>query len=131
MKKQIYEVIPNGSYRAVIHSVNFIEKSKSSGRPCLKFEMVIEDGFYQSRREWKYIVTDADWGKKQARSDLKACGVDFKALQDLEKANGAKIFLEIKTSVGKDGKEYRNRYLRRRIEDNLPECSSIANNLPF
>lgn len=131
MVKQDYEVIADGSYRAFVHSVNFIEKSKSSGRPCVKFEFVIEDPPYQNRHEWKYIVTDVEWGKKQARSDLKTCGIDFQTLRDLEKAVGAKIFLGIKTSLGKDGKEYRNRNLKKRIEENLGERSSIETVLPF
>ena len=108
-----FENLPDGEYIGEIEKFE-TKNSKSSGKPMAVITVTVEDG----KKEFKYLMLAGEDLKStqtavaRAVSQLKKLGVDGVELEDFltgaEKLVGTKVSLNIKTTVSKAGKEFRN-----------------------
>ena len=108
-----FENLPDGSYVGEIEKFE-TKNSKSSGKPMAVITIAVEDG----KKEFKYLMLAGEDLKStqtavaRAVTQLKKLGVDGVELGDFldnaEKLVGTKVNMNIKTTVSKAGKEFRN-----------------------
>lgn len=108
-----FENLPDGEYIGEIEKFE-TKNSKSSGKPMAVITVTVEDG----KKEFKYLMLAGEDLKStqtavaRAVSQLKKLGVDGVELEDFltgaEKLVGTRVSLNIKTTVSKAGKEFRN-----------------------
>lgn len=108
-----FENLPDGSYVGEIEKFE-IKNSKSSGKPMAVITVAVEDG----KKEFKYLMLAGEDLKStqtavaRAVTQLKKLGVDGVELGDFldnaEKLVGTRVNMNIKTTVSKAGKEFRN-----------------------
>ena len=108
-----FENLPDGSYVGEIEKFE-TKNSKSSGKPMAVITIAVEDG----KKEFKYLMLAGEDLKStqtavaRAVTQLKKLGVDGVELGDFldnaEKLVGARVNINIKTTVSKAGKEFRN-----------------------
>lgn len=108
-----FENLPDGEYIGEIEKFE-TKNSKSSGKPMAVITVAVEDG----KKEFKYLMLAGEDLKStqtavaRAVSQLKKLGVDGVELEDFltgaEKLVGTRVSLNIKTTVSKAGKEFRN-----------------------
>ena len=108
-----FENLPDGEYIGEIEKFE-TKNSKSSGKPMAVITVTVEDG----KKEFKYLMLAGEDLKStqtavaRAVSQLKKLGVDGVELEDFltgaEKLVGTRVRLNIKTTVSKAGKEFRN-----------------------
>ena len=108
-----FENLPDGSYVGEIEKFE-TKNSKSSGKPMAVITIAVEDG----KKEFKYLMLAGEDLKStqtavaRAVTQLKKLGVDGVELGDFldnaEKRVGTRGNMNIKTTVSKAGKEFRN-----------------------
>ena len=108
-----FENLPDGSYVGEIEKFE-TKNSKSSGKPMAVITVAVEDG----KKEFKYLMLAGEDLKStqtavaRAVTQLKKLGVDGVELGDFldnaEKLVGTRVSVNIKTTVSKAGKEFRN-----------------------
>lgn len=108
-----FENLPDGSYVGEIEKFE-TKNSKSSGKPMAVITIAVEDG----KKEFKYLMLAGEDLKStqtavaRAVTQLKKLGVDGVELGDFldnaEKLVGTRVNINIKTTVSKAGKEFRN-----------------------
>ena len=108
-----FENLPDGSYVGEIEKFE-TKNSKSSGKPMAVITVAVEDG----KKEFKYLMLAGEDLKStqtavaRAVTQLKKLGVDGVELGDFldnaEKLVGTRVNMNIKTTVSKAGKEFRN-----------------------
>ena len=108
-----FENLPDGSYVGEIEKFE-TKNSKSSGKPMAVITITVEDG----KKEFKYLMLAGEDLKStqtavaRAVKQLKKLGVDGVELGDFldnaEKLVGTRVNMNIKTTVSKAGKEFRN-----------------------
>ena len=108
-----FENLPDGSYVGEIEKFE-TKNSKSSGKPMAVITIAVEDG----KKECKYLMLAGEDLKStqtavaRAVTQLKKLGVDGVELGDFldnaEKLVGTRVNMNIKTTVSKAGKEFRN-----------------------
>lgn len=108
-----FENLPDGSYIGEIEKFE-TKNSKSSGKPMAVITIAVEDG----KKEFKYLMLAGEDLKStqtavaRAVTQLKKLGVDGVELGDFldnaEKLVGTRVNMNIKTTVSKAGKEFRN-----------------------
>lgn len=108
-----FENLPDGSYVGEIEKFE-TKNSKSSGKPMAVITITVEDG----KKEFKYLMLAGEDLKStqtavaRAVTQLKKLGVDGVELGDFldnaEKLVGTRVNMNIKTTVSKAGKEFRN-----------------------
>ncbi len=108
-----FENLPDGSYVGEIEKFE-TKNSKSSGKPMAVITIAVEDG----KKEFKYLMLAGEDLKStqtavaRAVTQLKKLGVDGVELGDFldnaEKLVGTRVNMNIKTTVSKAGKEFRN-----------------------
>lgn len=108
-----FENLPDGSYVGEIEKFE-TKNSKSSGKPMAVITVAVEDG----KKEFKYLMLAGEDLKStqtavaRAVTQLKKLGVDGVELGDFldnaEKLVGTRVNINIKTTVSKAGKEFRN-----------------------
>ena len=108
-----FENLPDGSYVGEIEKFE-TKNSKNSGKPMAVITIAVEDG----KKEFKYLMLAGEDLKStqtavaRAVTQLKKLGVDGVELGDFldnaEKLVGTKVNMNIKTTVSKAGKEFRN-----------------------
>ena len=108
-----FENLPDGSYVGEIEKFE-TKNSKSSGKPMAVITIAVEDG----KKEFKYLMLAGEDLKltqtavARAVTQLKKLGVDGVELGDFldnaEKLVGTRVNINIKTTVSKAGKEFRN-----------------------
>ena len=108
-----FENLPDGSYIGEIEKFE-TKNSKSSGKPMAVITVAVEDG----KKEFKYLMLAGEDLKStqtavaRAVTQLKKLGVDGVELGDFldnaEKLVGTRVNMNIKTTVSKAGKEFRN-----------------------
>ena len=108
-----FENLPDGSYVGEIEKFE-TKNSKSSGKPMAVIAIAVEDG----KKEFKYLMLAGEDLKStqtavaRAVTQLKKLGVDGVELGDFldnaEKLVGTRVNINIKTTVSKAGKEFRN-----------------------
>lgn len=108
-----FENLPDGSYVGEIEKFE-TKNSKSSGKPMAVITVAVEDG----KKEFKYLMLAGEDLKStqtavaRAVTQLKKLGVDGVELGDFldnaEKLVGTRVSMNIKTTVSKAGKEFRN-----------------------
>ena len=108
-----FENLPDGSYVGEIEKFE-TKNSKSSGKPMDVITIAVEDG----KKEFKYLMLAGEDLKStqtavaRAVTQLKKLGVDGVELGDFldnaEKLVGTRVNMNIKTTVSKAGKEFRN-----------------------
>lgn len=107
-----YDNVPDGIYKAIIHSVEFKE-SKSSGNLMFVWEFIYTDEEYINRHEWKYSVLNSPQNMKRLVTDLEKFGIKCDTIENIrngmEDLLDVEVELTIKTIVSKsNGNEYRN-----------------------
>ena len=112
VKVDDYSPVPDGTYDAIIHTVEFTE-SKKSGKLMFKWEFIYTTEEYENKHEWKYNVLDKPENMKRLTTDLEKFGVNCSSMDSIR--NGMQdlldvpVLLTIKTTVSKsNGQEYRN-----------------------
>lgn len=108
-----FENLPDGNYVGEIEKFE-TKNSKSSGKPMAVITIAVEDG----KKEFKYLMLAGEDLKStqtavaRAVTQLKKLGVDGVELGDFldnaEKLVGTRVNMNIKTTVSKAGKEFRN-----------------------
>lgn len=108
-----FENLPDGSYVGEIEKFE-TKNSKNSGKPMAVITVAVEDG----KKEFKYLMLAGEDLKStqtavaRAVTQLKKLGVDGVELGDFldnaEKLVGTRVNMNIKTTVSKAGKEFRN-----------------------
>ena len=108
-----FENLPDGSYVGEIEKFE-TKNSKSSGKPMAVITIAVEDG----KKEFKYLMLAGEDLKStqtavaRTVTQLKKLGVDGVELGDFldnaEKLVGTRVNMNIKTTVSKAGKEFRN-----------------------
>lgn len=108
-----FENLPDGSYVGEIEKFE-TKNSKNSGKPMAVITIAVEDG----KKEFKYLMLAGEDLKStqtavaRAVTQLKKLGVDGVELEDFldnaEKLVGTRVNINIKTTVSKAGKEFRN-----------------------
>lgn len=108
-----FENLPDGSYVGEIEKFE-TKNSKNSGKPMAVITIAVEDG----KKEFKYLMLAGEDLKStqtavaRAVTQLKKLGVDGVELGDFlsnaEKLVGTRVNMNIKTTVSKAGKEFRN-----------------------
>lgn len=108
-----FENLPDGNYVGEIEKFE-TKNSKSSGKPMAVITVAVEDG----KKEFKYLMLAGEDLKStqtavaRAVTQLKKLGVDGVELGDFldnaEKLVGTRVNMNIKTTVSKAGKEFRN-----------------------
>ena len=108
-----FENLPDGSYVGEIEKFE-TKNSKSSGKPMAVITVAVEDG----KKEFKYLMLAGEDLKStqtavaRAVTQLKKLGVDGVELGDFldnaAKLVGTRVNMNIKTTVSKAGKEFRN-----------------------
>ena len=108
-----FENLPDGNYVGEIEKFE-TKNSKSSGKPMAVITVAGEDG----KKEFKYLMLAGEDLKStqtavaRAVTQLKKLGVDGVELGDFldnaEKLVGTRVNMNIKTTVSKAGKEFRN-----------------------
>ena len=108
-----FENLPDGSYVGEIEKFE-TKNSKSSGKPMAVITIAVEDG----KKEFKYLMLAGEDLKStqtavaRAVTQLRKLGVDGVELGDFldnaEKLVGTRVNINIKTTVSKAGKEFRN-----------------------
>lgn len=108
-----FEQLPDGEYIGEIEKFE-TKNSKSSGKPMAVITVAVEDG----KKEFKYLMLAGEDLKStqtavaRAVSQLKKLGIEGVELGDFlanaEKLVGTRVKLNIKTTVSKAGKEFRN-----------------------
>ena len=106
-----FEPVVDGTYNAVIESVGFT--TSKNDNYMFKWEFIIQDKPYVNRHEWKYTVLNKPENMKRLTTDLAKFGINITSMDaiknGLENLLDVPVYLSIKTSEGKDGKEgYRN-----------------------
>lgn len=107
-----FDKLPDGDYEAVVESVGFTE-SKNTGNLMFKWEFIITGPTHVKCHEWKYVVLNKAENMKRLTTDLAKFGINITSMDaiknGLENLLDVPVYLSIKTSEGKDGKEgYRN-----------------------
>ena len=112
VKVDDYSLVPDGTYDAIIHTVEFTE-SKNTGKLMFKWEFIYTTEEYENKHEWKYNVLDKPENMKRLTTDLEKFGVNCSSMDSIR--NGMQdlldvpVLLTIKTTVSKsNGQEYRN-----------------------
>lgn len=108
-----FENLPDGSYVGEIEKFE-TKNSKSSGKPMAVITIAVED----DKKEFKYLMLAGEDLKStqtavaRAVKQLKKLGVDGVELGDFldnaENLVGTRVNMNIKTTVSKAGKEFRN-----------------------
>lgn len=108
-----FENLPDGNYVGEIEKFE-TKNSKNSGKPMAVITIAVEDG----KKEFKYLMLAGEDLKStqtavaRAVTQLKKLGVDGVELGDFldnaEKLVGTRVNMNIKTTVSKAGKEFRN-----------------------
>lgn len=108
-----FENLPDGSYVGEIEKFE-TKNSKNSGKPMAVITIAVEDG----KKEFKYLMLAGEDLKStqtavaRAVTQLKKLGVEGVELGDFlnnaEKLVGTRVNINIKTTVSKAGKEFRN-----------------------
>lgn len=108
-----FENLPDGSYVGEIEKFE-TKNSKNSGKPMAVITIAVED----DKKEFKYLMLAGEDLKStqtavaRAVTQLKKLGVEGVELEDFldnaEKLVGTRVNINIKTTVSKAGKEFRN-----------------------
>lgn len=112
VKVDDFSPVPDGTYNAIINSVEFTE-SKKSGNLMFKWEFIYTTEEYENKHEWKYNVLNKPENMKRLVTDLEKFGINCSTMETIR--NGMEdlldvpVILIIKTTVSKsNGDEYRN-----------------------
>ena len=112
VKVDDYSPVPDGTYDAIIHAVEFTE-SKQSGNLMFKWEFIYTTEEYENKHDWKYTVLNKPENMKRLTTDLEKFGVNCSSMESIR--NGlidlldVPVLLTVKTTVSKsNGQEYRN-----------------------
>lgn len=112
VKVDDFSPVPDGTYEAIINSVEFTE-SKQSGNLMFKWEFIYTTEEYENKHEWKYNVLNKPENMKRLVTDLEKFGINCSTMETIR--NGMEdlldvpVILTIKTTVSKsNGQEYRN-----------------------
>lgn len=109
-----FDQLPDGKYQAQIDGACL--KTSKKGDPMVEFILIITDGEYQRRKEWKYHLLKPG-NIKYLKWDLNTLGLELDAVTDLPRrlmeGIGQFITLEITTKIGRNGKEFRNLYIKK------------------
>ena len=68
VKVDDYSPVPDGTYDAIIHAVEFTE-SKQSGNLMFKWEFIYTTEEYENKHEWKYTVLNKPENMKRLTTD--------------------------------------------------------------
>ena len=112
VKLDDFSPVPDGTYEAIINSVEFTE-SKQSGNLMFKWEFIYTTEEYENKHEWKYNVLNKPENMKRLITELEKFGVNCSSIEtiknSLEDLLDVPVILIIKTTVSKtNGQEYRN-----------------------
>ena len=112
VKVDDFSPVPDGTYEAIINSVEFTE-SKQSGNLMFKWEFIYTTEEYENKHEWKYNVLNKPENMKRLITELEKFGVNCSSIEtiknSLEDLLDVPVILIIKTTVSKtNGQEYRN-----------------------
>lgn len=112
VKVDDFSPVPDGTYDAIINSVEFTE-SKQSGNLMFKWEFIYTTEEYENKHEWKYNVLNKPENMKRLITELEKFGINCSSIEtiknSLEDLLDVPVILTIKTTVSKTkGNEYRN-----------------------
>ena len=113
VKVDDFSPVPDGTYDAIIHAVEFTE-SKQSGNLMFKWEFIYTTEEYENKHEWKYTVLNKPENMKRLVTDLEKFGINCSSMETIQEGLSnlldVEVTLVIKTSEPKEeGKEgYRN-----------------------
>lgn len=107
-----FSEVPDGTYEATIHAVEFTE-SKTSGNLMFKWEFIYTSEEYANRHEWKYTVLNKPENMKRLTTDLEKFGIECNSIEhikeQLEHLLDVPVTLTIKSSPSKTNDQiYRN-----------------------
>lgn len=128
----VYEDLPDGQYVMKVDAVRF--KLSKTNRPMLEWELVVTDGKYKGRREWKFHLLDDEERIGWMKRDLFRAGLQLEDITKLESELpnllDRELQIEIQTK-NNNGKSYRNIYFQKYLQNQSPiTTSSVGKKMP-
>lgn len=123
-----FDEIPDGEYIARVERVEL--KESQSGRPMMEWEFVIHEGPYKGRHEWKYNILDDPERIGWLKQDLFRVGLELEDITLLEESLSALLDRLLKIEIvtkSKNGKTYRNLYIKKWIKSASDDFSTYQN----
>jgi hypothetical protein len=108
------EPLPDGKYQVNVEKVE-LTRSRTAGKPMLKWTLRILGGPHEGRCLWRYNMFASPDNLKWLKTDLDRCGVQIDKLSSLRE--NLHRLLDVKLEVSKRTRdESENVYLNRQIE---------------
>lgn len=103
--------LPDGDYIGIIEEVCFTESKNK--KLMFKWTILITEGEYKKRKEWKYNMLTSKEGMKWLTIDLKKFGVNTESEQSiLEDAEKQMLDVEVKVTVKTNENDFRGIYVK-------------------
>jgi hypothetical protein len=120
----VYQEIPDGQYVMKVESVRL--KFSKSNRLMLEWELVVTEGPYKGRREWKFNLLDDEKRIGWLKRDLFTAGLELQEITRLEEELPQLLdrVLQVKIQTKMvNGNTYRNIYFQKCLEEKRPSAS--------
>ena len=108
-----FEPVPDGKYQVNVDQVELV-RSKSSGKPMLKWTLRILAPRFRGRLLWRNNMIESRENLKWLKTDLHTCGLDLEKLSDLYKHLGQLTGVKLEVNKRTNG-DYENVYFNRRL----------------
>jgi hypothetical protein len=106
--------VPDGRYHVAVVDVA-LGTARRSGRPLLKWKLLIHDPTFRGRVLWKTSVLAGDASLRWLKHDLAVCGLDLLKLSDLPRFLDHLCDVELDVTKRTNG-DWENVHFNRRLD---------------